>query len=367
MIYRIYATRDTFVANKDGTVDASLANAGASEILNLYRTVDGHTTSTILIDFDRTQFPSTGTASSSLTLHMFDAQHASSLPTYYSVAIAPLEQNWSEGSGQDIDFYTDAGAANWLSSSTGQLWVTPGAFPTGTLSATVAFALGHEDLLADVSSIVAPYGYHVSIKTADTDLYIKKFHSRNTHFQTKRPFLELRWTDWTGSLTSRQHFVATSGAWSGSYIDARLSGVMSGVFVSTYDVDVDPTGVLNFSMYNLKTTYQSSEVPVLRLITRKKDWNPATVLTASSYASSSVIQRMYYRVCDDLSGEELVPFGTGALDHTRMSYDDEGNYFRFYMGCLPTGSVYRFDILYYIDGDLRYAHGADYNFKFRVF
>jgi hypothetical protein len=359
MLYRIYPTKDTSVANRDETTDAAASNVGASEIMNLYRTASG--TATVLVAFDTSTFPTTG----SLYLKLFDAQHDTTIPRDYTVAIAPLEQSWSEGHGHDLDFYTDIGEASWNSSSLGVGWATAGAFPSGTSSVSFSFGSGHEDLSADVTTLSAPHGYHVSISSPGTGTYyIKKFHSRDTHFYERRPFLELRNSDWTGTLSTSSWFLVTTGAWSGSYVEARLSGGMTGQVVDVTESLVNPTGSLIIAMPDLKSVYEVSEFPTIRMSVRSNNWSPPTFATSSADAPAAVLLDAYYRVVDDVTGRELVPFGTGALPYTKMSYEDQGNYFRFFMGNLSPGSMCRFDVLYQISGSWTLRLGTD--FKFRV-
>ena len=52
------------------------------------------------------------------------------------------------------------------------------------------------------------------------------------------------------------------------------------------------------------------------------------------------VEKLYYSVLNDDTGEIIIPFGTGSLSHTRLSYNGDGNYFHmFFSGFIP-GSVY---------------------------
>lgn len=455
--YRIFPTKDTFVTNLATSIgDASASNAGASEILQLFKfgpsgslgvVAESGSKSHVLVAFDTSSFPHTGTQ---YWLRLADAQHAETLPYDYTVDVIPVEQFWAEGKGHDIDFFTDQGVANWLSASTGVAWATVGGRPSGTLSASFYFTDGHEDLLLDVTTLVpsaSAYGYFVGLRPsaeADTlDYFLKEFHSRQTHFLTKRPYLESRWVDWTGTLTSATFYVVTSGTQSGSVLsgnvdqslyqstvtgsfsgtvlgtftgrfvtgspgeglvlgtttgtitggtgssnfDGTLSGTLtgsaqsgsvSGTFsgtlyqlVSTLSgvllptAALDPTGTIVSAMYDLKPVYDSYDYPRLRLYTRMKDWNLATVPTATLNASGTVLRDAYYRVVDERSGEELVPFGTGALPYTKLSFDDNGNFFDVAMASLPTGTLMRFDFLYRVSGTWFSIPGDDFTFRVR--
>jgi hypothetical protein len=96
---------------------------------------------------------------------------------------------------------------------------------------------------------------------------------------------------------------------------------------------------------------------------RPWDFNPATVSSSSFDISGSVISEAYYKVTNDRTNEVFVPFSTGSLKFSRLSYDNKGNYFWFYMNSLPPKNVYRLAFLFYDGAQKRVI---DNGFKFRV-
>jgi hypothetical protein len=372
-IRRYYPLRDASIANLDtslvGTKDISDSNVGASEILNLYH-ISGASPpeeARVLIQFPSASFPS----GSQVYLKLFEAQHSESIPSDYTVVICPLEQSWTEGSGHDMDYYTDTGSVSWNSASLTAAWANPGAYGSASVSATFYFETGHEDLECDISEMSESMPYGLLIRTHPdlwiVDSYIKKFHSRQTHFPQKRPYLEVRWSDWTGSLSTEKHFrVQSAGPWSGSLIDEwTYTGSMAGTVVDVTSTLVDPTGALDVKVYNLKSAYYTNEVANLRVDIHPRDWIVATVAAALPDPTPAVVQDAYYRMVDDLTGEELVPFGTGSLKHTKLSFDDRGNYFTFYMECLPPERVCRIDLGWNISGSWEVRRGDDLKFRTR--
>ncbi len=364
-LLRIYPSKDTSIANSDpgslGSQNISGSNAGAAEVMNLYKTYSVLSSSAeVLVAFPSSTLPS----GSQVVLHLADAQHSGTLPAGYGVLVRPLEQDWTEGSGYDLDYYTDLGVANWSSASLTAAW----AAMTGTASASFYFSSGHEDLDVDVTALAASasYGYLVEIDPSLTasDLYIKKFHSRQTHFPEKRPYLEVRWSDWTGNLSTSSLFMATSGAWSGAFVDPRLSGTMSGTTVSVTNSLVDPTGALVLSLYDLRPVYSSSEVVTLHLAVRTRDYNPAAVPSASA-ASGTVLSNAFYSVVDAVTEQVLVPFASGAIPYTRLSYNDLGDYFALSMSLFPTGTVLRIDFAYQVGSTTTVVPGDDFTFRVR--
>ena len=366
-IFRLYPDQDTSIANVDPTTegrvyDTSNANVGASEILNLYKTTSTSGTAKILMKFDISKFPS---VSGSYSFNMFDAQHGDTLPYGYNITVKPIGQDWDEGLGLDMDRYTDLGAANWVSASQGVVW----AALSGTGSVTSSrFRTGHENLVVNVTELIksASFGFLAEISQSG-EYYIKKFHSRQSHFPTRRPYLELQYTDWTGTLSTSTAFYVTSGAYSGTVWPASMANTSASVSGHTgtfYTSDVNPTGALKYSLFNLVPDYSAYDVTKLDLQVQHWDWDPAVVTTASADTPSVVLTDCYYRVINVATNEEVVPYGTGSLKHTKLSYNDLGNYFMFNMCNLPAGQLYAFQFMYYV-GSMVYQTSFD-NFKFRV-
>ena len=365
---RYYPTKDTFIANFDppsvGLKSISGSNMGASEILNLYRTVENSATASILLDFEPIGLPSV--VSHSMILKLFDAQHAETLPTDCNLVISFIEQAWTEGAGHDLDYYTDTGFANWNSATLS----TPWAATTGTSTASFYLSTGHEDLEADITTLATEsFGFKIDIDPAmptGTDYYIKKFHSRHTHFPTKKPYIEVRAEDYTGVLTTSSFLIGTTGTFSGTVIPpwaTVLSTSMSAVLAYSTNSIVDPTGAL-VAHLDVSHIYFSDEVVDLHLTVRSKDYNPATVATASSDTPGTVLMDAYYRVVNERTGEVVVPYGTGTVKYTKLSWNDSGNYFRIYMDSLPTGTLMRFDFIYSINsGTWTSLPGDDFTFR----
>jgi hypothetical protein len=263
------------------------------------------------------------------------------------------------------------------------------------------------------------------------DYFIKKFHGRSTNFLDRRPYLEARWDDSvrddrsnfvfdnSGTLylynevrgqpvnipgiTSGQNcltvriedlsgsLMVASGSWTGqpgiyscslllptgSYSGSLFSDIwflgtkayMTGNFVPT-DSFSQPslsTGRYEVEMPNLKNEYTVDENPELRVFVRPTDYNPPVFNTGSVSPVGTVINRGYYRIDNDRTKEQVVPFGTGSYqggtDWTRLSYDGNGNYFDFFMSSLAPGQVYRVVFLFDQDGRKQII---DRGFKFRI-
>lgn len=340
MFKRLYPVKDAVVTNfQRHGIPAVGSNAGASEVSPLFKIASPSSLSHILVQFDLSAAPAIS-GSYEAILHKSDAVHDQTLPYGYSIVVRPLEQDWLEGRGFDIDDFQELGVTNWLSATNTQNWATPGAYPSGTLSASMFFDSGHEDLHVDVKGLLpsASLGFFIALDPVYEgdahDYFVKKFHTRNTHFEDKKPFLEYRWDSSTSVPT------------------ASLSGA------------VDPTGSIDVQIYDLRPVYSSIELITLHLQVRPHDWNPAVVVTASSDASNHALTNCYYRLVDDVTDEVVVPFGTGTVKYTKLSFNEAGNFFDIDMGSLPTGSSIRIELLAQISSNWILIDGE--NFKFRV-
>lgn len=264
-----------------------------------------------------------------------------------------------------------------------------------------------------------------SLQADPHDYFIKMFSSRETGYLDRRPVLEARWddslkddrndfvfdypstlflynsvrgvaTNLTGVGTGSMHvgisdasgtllsvlgsytgqtgiysatFTLPTGSYSGSvFFDSWGSGsfsFMTGAFRPSAGFSTDELLPAQYfvSMPTLKPEYETTELAQLRLFVRNQDYNPAAVLTGSSLSTGLVIPKAYYRIDNDRTKETVVPFGTGSLEFTRLSYRKSGNYFTFPMNNLAPGDVYRLLFLFNIDGQSQLIDG---NFKFRI-
>jgi hypothetical protein len=97
------------------------------------------------------------------------------------------------------------------------------------------------------------------------------------------------------------------------------------------------------SMLNLKQRYRQDEYSRLRVFIENSDRNIVFSKTPVE-KSSEIFPNVYYRVRDFGSGNIIVPFD--AIDNaTKLSSDQIGMYFDFYMSTLPRGRSYVFDFM----------------------
>ena len=115
---------------------------------------------------------------------------------------------------------------------------------------------------------------------------------------------------------------------------------------------------------NLRPAYSNSNTTArFRLYSRKKDWSPNIYTVASVAAPIDLVENSYYRVYrvnDDLN---VIPYGTGSNNHTRLSYDVSGSYFDLDMSLLESDNTYALKFVYFING--QYAEQPE-EFRFKV-
>lgn len=259
------------------------------------------------------------------------------------------------------------------------------------------------------------------------DYFVKMFHGRETFFKDRRPHLEVRWDDsltddrnnfffdasgslflyhrvrgtlqnisgiGTGSIGVRivdasgtittvtgsyvktgiysASFAIPTGSYSGSLfrdIWFRLGSPSSWHMTGSFGISGEPDEqdlkpkTYFVSLTNLKDCYDSTEVVRINMYARPHDYNPAQVLTSSVNPYGLVITDGYYRIINDRTDEVVVPYSTGSLKYTRLSYDRNGNYLKLYMSSLSTGNIYRISFLFNVDGQSQHI---DQGFKFKV-
>lgn len=119
------------------------------------------------------------------------------------------------------------------------------------------------------------------------------------------------------------------------------------------------------SLRSLKPVYYTYENARIRIYTRDTNWRPNTfVVYQPEPESSEVIQTGYYKVVRTIDKLEVVPFShEEVVDFSKLSYDEEGNYFDFNFDLLEPGYMYAFKLLYKIGSE--YVEQPE-EFKFRV-
>lgn len=261
----------------------------------------------------------------------------------------------------------------------------------------------------------------------DNNYFTKKFFSRHSKFLDKRPSLEMRWddsvkdqravflfdcssslylynkkrgqladienitngqnvidvmiSDASGTLmtVSASHVGMTgiysasvylaTGSYSGSVFNDKwgVNGrtFMTGVFYPHNDgaeTSIDPQ-VYEVKILNLKRQYESDVNVRLNLFVKTKTYNPTVIQTASLVVNNTIIEKGYYVIENEYTKQRIIPLGTGSVETTRLSYDENGNYFKFYTNSLSKNELYKIIFFFDVDGQLQ---KIDKNFTFKV-
>lgn len=114
---------------------------------------------------------------------------------------------------------------------------------------------------------------------------------------------------------------------------------------------------------NLKSVYFNNEIARLRLFSRLKNRNFSIYTVAQSAAENNIIEDAFFKVFRVADNMDVIGYGTGSTNHTKLSYDKDGSYFDLDMNMFESGFQYGIRLLYYVDGD--YEEQSEV-FKFRV-
>lgn len=116
---------------------------------------------------------------------------------------------------------------------------------------------------------------------------------------------------------------------------------------------------------NLKSEYSKQEKPRIRVYTRPRDWQPNIYTQVVSEPELEVIPSASYEIFRISDGLKVIPFGTGSLRHTYLSYDISGNYLDLDMSQLEEDFGYGIRFSFY-DDDRNSWDVQQNEYKFRV-
>jgi len=488
-IKRYTATADTTITNAykaDMITRGTDGNMGASdtmEVFSIYaqaasgsaeaaRSLVQFSTTDIASDRASDYIPASGSVS--FYLRLFNAEHAQTTPTNFTMTVTAVSRSWREGLGLDMEGYTDLDNANWVTASSGAagpvLWTAEGGdyWVDSSSSFDVDFETGVEDLEVDVTHLVEQwlagtknnYGFGVKLsgshETETRSYYTKRFFARGSEYFFKRPTLEARW-DSSEKDNRGNFFVSSSLATPADnlntlylynningqlknipsigtgniYVKLYTSGangevltptgagalvvcenavtggfVSTGVYSASFALSTTASvvydrwysgsntgggggggtieGVLHTSSFvvdnkgigdtrphsdyvssitNLKSAYSRQESARFRIFTRKKQWNPTIYTKSSTEIPVDIVDDAFFKIFRIVDDKEIIGYGTGSLNHTRLSYDVSGSYFDLDMSMLEAGYAYGIKLLYSINS--KYWEQSE-EFKFRV-
>lgn len=132
------------------------------------------------------------------------------------------------------------------------------------------------------------------------------------------------------------------------------------------DMEQAPFGNVQYvtKILNLKPEYTRDEVARFRVYSRKKNWNPTIYTKATTEIRPEIPEAGYYRIYRVIDDFDVVSYGTGSDNHTKMSFDTSGSYFDFDMETLEGDYMYAIRFVYQ-DGANYYEQPEVHKFRVR--
>jgi len=290
--------------------------------------------------------PQTGSDSGSkFYLRLFEAEGNAEMTEEYTLAIQPISQSWTEGTGKFGDNPKNTNGCSFENRSnpiggTAVPWADAGVSVYPLSSSTQAFSNQSPDVNVDVTNMVNMWlkgqeqnhgmliRFNGSQETNETTFGHLKFFSRNTH-TIFSPKLEVRWDD---------HLPCT-GSNTGSLTELTMSGLADNFLY----------------MQGLRESYKVGERVKFRVGARKR-YIQKTFSTSVQTVTGSFITEGSgsYAIKDVATDEFIVPFeDSEGVSYSQLSCDNESNYFiQFLDGFFP-------DRVYKILLKLKYDDGQE--------
>lgn len=114
---------------------------------------------------------------------------------------------------------------------------------------------------------------------------------------------------------------------------------------------------------NMQPSYCKHDLNRFRVFTRLKNWNVTSYTVSQMKPQVEIVDDAYFKVFRTIDHKTVISYGTGSINHTRLSYDVSGSYFDLDMSLLQPGFEYGFRFVYYING--AYEEQPE-SFTFRV-
>ena len=358
MHHFIFPSQDTWISSGSNKVTGETftdQNFGRDQILEVKKqffNFDFDYPTRALVQFTGTEFNelsksvAEGTIPSDAKyyLRLYEAEGNSEFSdTQYTLAIQPISQSWTEGTGKFGDNPKNTHGCSWDNYSkpiglSGNAWTSTGGDVLSVSSSTQTFSSETTDINANVTDMVNMwingeennFGMLIRFSGAqETDLIRQanlKFFSRNTH-TIFSPRLEVRWDD---------HLPCT-GSNTGSLTQITSSGLADNFLY----------------MKGLREEYKVGERVKFRVGARKR-YIQKTFSTSVQTVTGSFIPEGSgsYAIKDVATDEFIVPFeDIDGNTYTKLSCDSESNYFIQWLDGFYPDRVYKILLkLKYDDG-----------------
>ena len=190
------------------------------------------TNSPYSIQADRTAGKIPASGSVSFYLRVFNVAHNQTLPKDFTLVVSPVSQSWEEGSGLDMENYSDltygGTGSNWINASAHSPWInianvanvtqSGGSYLSASWMGAEAttydefnykqsFTDGTKDVEVEITGLVekwiagdySNYGIGLMLTSSQASgsrsYYTKKYSARESEYFFKRPIIEARWNN----------------------------------------------------------------------------------------------------------------------------------------------------------------------------
>lgn len=317
-IYKIFSEKDTFISSKRFN-----QNFGRDEILEISKETEQ---TSILPDITRAliQFPNhqiqyvidnlivDETFESYLKLYLAEA----TIPSEYNINAYPISSSWITGLGRSGDEPITTGGSTWESNGLND-WEYDGGDFIDTPYSQSFNNLSNKDLNLELTPLInewysSPLDNNGVLLKLDDEIedgnipIITKFFSMDTH-TIYPPSLEFKWDD------------------------------------SKYETDIPQIQSSDFSSTIINNKSEFKEDTIYKFKIKSRDKFPERqFLTSSVYLTTkSLPSSSYWALKDSKTEEIIVDFD---INYTKISCDNESNYFTVYMDGLEPERYYQ--ILY---------------------
>lgn len=239
-------------------------------------------------------------------------------------------------------------------------------------------------------------------ETGSLKLFTKKFFSRHAHKPERTPRLEALWEDTVQDDRGNMNYSVTGSLFYYRFIDGFPQNAGGTVYVDIVDSgsnvvqtitsSLNKTGIYEASgvfvthtsstqvyrdvwftdseqlftgtfaptfmtgskifklddivvdLPNIKRTYHRGQTLYCRVFARPLDYKPSLVRSGSIEPSPIYFKEAYYEIVNEKTKEVMVPFSTGSIKFSKLSYDAHGNYFEVKTNNLVRGGLYRIKI-----------------------
>ena len=391
-----------YIADKDNTItnayqlDMSTrgtgSNMGASDILEVFSIYGQQTltssadtgsvelsrallqfpVSTISADRTANTIPDSGSVS--FYLRMFNARHSEQLPKNFTVNVLAVSQSWEEGTGLDMEGYTDKtkdaiDGSNWTNRAKATAWGKQGGeYHSSSYTAaqtmpnyTYTFSEGHEDIELDITAMVEEwiattqtnYGLGVFLTASfegyvsnsnglddgpilhnpdgqKKSFYTKRFFSRSSEFFFKKPAIEARWDSRTKDQRGTFYYSSSlapaadnlNTIYLYNYVRGELKNIPAvgtgPILVSIYSGSADDTAPSGSKL----ALSVGGDVAAGGDLNVTGGWSSTGVYTASfAYTGSTTLKTIY-----DVWHSGSVEYNTGSIRPKTLSSPNWNQY-----------------------------------------